>query len=155
MFELLLGSSRHVSVKRHGNWSSTPIQSRVHPHVHKLIPAVSWIWGPNEKNVNWGRPASSSHSHTHTIYIHIYLSIYLSRNTYVYTQRNIYIYLYLYIYIHMVPPYDFQLNLKAETWPNVTKRDTAQIRQHPACFFKFPTKKSKRDQTWPDVTLLA
>ena len=141
MFELLLGSSRHVSVKRHGNWSSTPIQSRVHPHVHKLIPAVSWIWGPNEKHVNWGRPASSSHSHT----------LYIYRNTYVYTHKEIYIYIYMYnyIYIHMVPPYDFQLNLKAETWPNVTKRDTAQIRQHPACFFQVSNEKI---QTWPNVT---
>jgi hypothetical protein len=49
----------------------------------------------------------------------------------------------------MVPPYDFQLNLKAETWPNVTKRDTAQIRQHPACFFQVSNEKI---QTWPNVT---
>ena len=149
MFELLLGSSRHVSVKRHGNWSSTPIQSRVHPHVHKLIPAVSWIWGPNEKNVNWGRPASSSHSHTH--YIYTYISIYLSRNTYVYTHKEIYIYIYNYIYTYGSTIW-FPVESQSR---NVTKRDKtwhSTNQTAPSLFFSSFQRKNpnvtKRDQTW-------
>jgi hypothetical protein len=154
MFELLLGSSRHVSVKRHGNWSSTPIQSRVHPHVHKLIPAVSWIWGPNEKMlIEVAQPAV--HTHTHTIYIHIYLSIYLSRNTYVYTHKEIYIYIYIYIY-NYIYTYGSTIWFPVESQSrNVTKRDKtwhSTNQTAPSLFFSSFQRKNpnvtKRDQTW-------
>ena len=122
-------------------------QGCTHMFINWFQPFLGFEAQMKKMLIEVAQPAVHTHTHTLYIYTYIYLSIYLEIHMYI--HKEIYIYIYNYIYIHMVPPYDFQLNLKAETWPNVTKRDTAQIRQHPACFFQVSNEKI---QTWPNVT---